>query len=148
MNGIRCRTGDLTESGKHLQYTVISALSRLTYPQISIPGGFLSKRTVKRTFTNECKKSCGISSFDMPQLFWNYVNSLLYFSFISVFHSFLFFIHFYFSSFLPAIVLRRQPLLFSHDHHIINHNISRRSYPRGLISKAGCQITESRNRKQ
>lgn len=65
-----------------------------------------------------------------------------YFSFISVFH------HFYFLSFLPAIVLRHQSFLLLHNHHIIDHNISRRSYPRGLVSKAGCQITESRNRKQ
>lgn len=125
MNGIHCRTGDLTESGKYIHpiYGYIcfvpTNLSTDIYSGrllIHTNGG-LSKWIVKRTFANECKKSCGISSFDMPQLFSSYVNPLLYFSFISVFHSFLLFIHFcfssflffiyfYFSSFLPAIVLR------------------------------------------
>ena len=148
MNGIHCRMGDLIKSGKYVQYTVIFAQYTNLSTDISSwrllihTNGGLSKWIVKRTFANECKKSCGISSSDMPQLFSSYANSLLYFSFISVFH------HFYFLSFLPAIVLRHQSFLLLHNHHIIDHNISLRSYPRGLVSKAGCQITESRNRKQ
>ena len=111
MNGIHCRTGDLTESGKYLQYygyicIVPPNLSTDIYSGrllIHTNGG-LSKWIVKRTFTNKCKKSCGISSFDMPQLFSSYANPLPYFSFISVFHSFLLFIHFCFSSFLFFII--------------------------------------------
>ena len=134
MNGIHCRMGNLIKSGKYVQYTVIFAQYTNLSTDISSwrllihTNGGLSKWIVKRAFANECKKSCGISSSDMSQLFSSYANSLLYFSFISVFHSFLFFIHFYFSfisifhlflffiisifhhfyflSFLPAIVLR------------------------------------------
>lgn len=46
MNGIRCRTRDLTESGKYIHpiYGYIYFVP-LTYPQISLPGGFLSTQT-------------------------------------------------------------------------------------------------------
>ena len=96
MNGIHCRTGDLTESGKYIHpiYGYICFVPTNLSTDISSwrllihTNGGLSKWIVKRTFANECKKSCGISSFDMPQLFSSYANSLLYFSFISVFHSF------------------------------------------------------------
>ena len=97
MNGIHCRMGNLIKSGKYVQYTVIFAQYTNLSTDISSwrllihTNGGLSKWIVKRTFANECKKSCGISSSDMPQLFSSYANSLLYFSFISVFH------HFYFS---------------------------------------------------
>lgn len=112
MNGIRCRTRDLTESGKYIHpiygyiYFVPTNLSTdiSSWRLLIHTNGGLSKWIVKRTFANECKKSCGISSFDMPQLFSSYANPLLYFSFISVFHSFLLFIHFCFSSFLFFII--------------------------------------------